>query len=91
MNALAVDMALGCSTNTVLHLQGHCRRGQCCAGNPPGHGSTQVSEKNAAPLLPEPRRCADHIEDLERAPAGSSAVLNANWPTAGCSITSLIV
>jgi dihydroxy-acid dehydratase len=70
MNALTVDMALGCSTNTVLHLTAIAHE----AGTPMDLSViNQVSEKT-------PHICSlspggpDHIQDLDRA-GGIPAVM----------------
>ncbi len=72
MNALTVDMALGCSTNTVLHLTAIAHE----AGVPLDLSViNQVSEKT-------PHICSlspggpDHIQDLDRA-GGIQAVMKA--------------
>jgi dihydroxy-acid dehydratase len=56
-NALTVDMALGCSTNTVLHLTAIAHE----AGVPFDlEMINTVSGQNPAPVLPEPRRQPPH-------------------------------
>ncbi|MBW1998955.1 MAG: dihydroxy-acid dehydratase [Deltaproteobacteria bacterium] len=69
-NALAVDMALGCSTNTVLHLQAIANE----AGVPISLDRVnEVSQRtpNLCHMSPAGRH---HVEDLDRA-GGVSAVL----------------
>ena len=69
-NALTVDMALGCSTNTVLHLSAIARE----AGVPYALKKiNEISEKtpNLCSLSPAGQ---DHVEDLDRA-GGIQAVL----------------
>ncbi|MBW2285141.1 MAG: dihydroxy-acid dehydratase, partial [Deltaproteobacteria bacterium] len=71
-NALAVDMALGCSTNTVLHLSAISQE----AGIPFDLKTVnEVSERtpNLCFLSPAGK---DHVEDLDRA-GGIYAVLKA--------------
>jgi len=68
-NALTVDMALGCSTNTVLHLSAIARE----AGKARSEKSERDQRPNAQPLLPEPCRQASP-GGLDRA-GGISAVL----------------
>ncbi|MCJ7596803.1 MAG: dihydroxy-acid dehydratase [Desulfobacterales bacterium] len=69
-NALAVDMALGCSTNTVLHLTAIAREAGISL---PLEQINRVSEgtPNLCRLSPAGK---DHVEDLDRA-GGISAVL----------------
>jgi dihydroxy-acid dehydratase len=69
-NALTVDMALGCSTNTVLHLSAIARE----AGVPFSlKRINEISERtpNLCSLSPAGK---DHVEDLDRA-GGVQAVL----------------
>ncbi|MBW1804334.1 MAG: dihydroxy-acid dehydratase, partial [Deltaproteobacteria bacterium] len=71
-NALTVDMALGCSTNTVLHLTALAHE----AGVPiPLERVNEVSRRtpNLCSLSPAGK---DHLEDLDRA-GGISAVMKA--------------
>jgi len=69
-NALAVDMALGCSTNTVLHLTAIAREAGISL---PLEQINRVSEgtPNLCRLSPAGK---DHVEDLDRA-GGILAVL----------------
>ncbi len=56
-NAMAVDMALGCSTNTVLHVPAIAQRG----GHRSVAGSVQSGQPPRSPYLqPDPRRAAQH-------------------------------
>jgi dihydroxy-acid dehydratase len=70
MNALTVDMALGCSTNTVLHLSAIAREAGISL---PLQKINDISKRtpNLCSLSPAGK---DHIEDLDRA-GGVSAVL----------------
>jgi dihydroxy-acid dehydratase len=69
-NALAVDMALGCSTNTVLHLSAIAKEAGMTL---PLERINEISRKtpNLCSLSPAGK---DHIEDLDRA-GGIGAVL----------------
>lgn len=69
MNALAVDMALGCSTNTVLHLAAIAGEAGVSL---PLERINEVSRRtpNLCSLSPAGK---DHLEDLDRA-GGISAV-----------------
>jgi len=68
-NALAVDMALGCSTNTVLHLSAIAKEAGMTL---PLERINEISRKtpNLCSLSPGGK---DHIEDLDRA-GGIAAV-----------------
>ncbi|MDD4840142.1 MAG: dihydroxy-acid dehydratase [Clostridia bacterium] len=70
-NALAVDMALGCSTNTVLHLTAICREAEI-----PFELSliNEISEKtpNLCKLAPAGKH---HLQDLHRA-GGIHAIMS---------------
>jgi dihydroxy-acid dehydratase len=70
MNALTVDMALGCSTNTVLHLSAIAREAGVSL---PLQRVNDISKRtpNLCSLSPAGK---DHLEDLNRA-GGVSAVL----------------
>jgi dihydroxy-acid dehydratase len=70
MNALTVDMALGCSTNTVLHLSAIAREAEMAL---PLQKINDISKRtpNLCSLSPAGK---DHLEDLDRA-GGISAVL----------------
>jgi dihydroxy-acid dehydratase len=70
MNALTVDMALGCSTNTVLHLSAIAREAGISL---PLQKINDISKRtpNLCSLSPAGK---DHIEDLDLA-GGVSAVL----------------
>lgn len=69
-NALAVDMALGCSTNTVLHLAAICKAAEVPFNL---QKVNEISEKtpNLCFLSPAGK---DHVEDLDRA-GGIHAVI----------------
>ena len=69
-NALTVDMALGCSTNTVLHLSAIAREAGMSL---PLERVNEISRKtpNLCSLSPGGK---DHIEDLDRA-GGIGAVI----------------
>jgi len=69
-NALTVDMALGCSTNTVLHLSAIAREAGMTL---PLERINEISRKtpNLCSLSPGGK---DHIEDLDRA-GGIGAVI----------------
>jgi dihydroxy-acid dehydratase len=69
-NALTVDMALGCSTNTVLHLSALAREAGMTL---PLERINEISRKtpNLCSLSPGGK---DHIEDLDRA-GGIGAVI----------------
>ena len=69
-NALTVDMALGCSTNTVLHLSALAREAGMTL---PLERVNEISRKtpNLCSLSPGGK---DHIEDLDRA-GGIGAVI----------------
>ncbi|NLZ25345.1 MAG: dihydroxy-acid dehydratase [Clostridiales bacterium] len=70
-NALTVDMALGCSTNTVLHLAAICHEAE--VGFDLSH-LNEISEKtpNLCRLSPAGK---DHVQDLHRA-GGVYAVMS---------------
>ncbi len=70
INALTVDMALGCSTNSVLHLSAIAREAGISL---PLQKINDISKRtpNLCSLSPAGK---DHIEDLDRA-GGVSAVL----------------
>ncbi len=69
-NALAVDMALGCSTNTLLHLTALAHE---CGFRLDLEQVNRVSEKTPQLCLLSPAG-PSHIEDLDRA-GGVSAVM----------------
>jgi hypothetical protein len=68
-NALAVDMALGCSTNTVLHLAAIARKPACLRT-----GADQHHQRQTPHLCSLSPGGAHHIENLDRA-GGIQAVL----------------
>lgn len=70
-NALTVDMALGCSTNTVLHLPAIAKE----AGVPINLNQINEISKKTPHLCSLSPGGKDHIEDLNNA-GGISAVLN---------------
>jgi dihydroxy-acid dehydratase len=69
-NALAVDMALGCSTNTVLHLAAIARE----AGVPFDLNQINTISRKTPHLCSLSPGGAHHIEDLDRA-GGIQAVI----------------